>query len=119
MQFLAAGTNELIVIEVRDNGVGIPAALLPRMFDLFRQGEEVPKGVFSGLGIGLALVKSLVELHGGNVSAHSDGVGAGSAFVVRLPRTSVPVHEGPAHRAGVGGLVSVTRRLVTGPMCDA
>jgi len=71
-------------IEVRDTGIGIPADLLPRVFDLFHQGGRRQHG-FSGLGIGLALVKSLVELHGGSITAHSDGEGTGSAFVVLLP----------------------------------
>jgi signal transduction histidine kinase len=78
-------TPELVVIEVRDNGTGIPADLLPRVFDMFEQGSVAQHRGWCGLGIGLALVKSLVELHGGSVSAQSDGQGAGSAFVVRLP----------------------------------
>jgi len=69
------------VLRVRDTGVGIPAELLPRLFELFMQGPR-PQG---GLGIGLTLVKQLVELHGGNVQAFSDGPGRGSEFVVRLP----------------------------------
>ncbi len=77
--------NGMVSIEVRDNGVGIPPELLPRMFDLFRQGDS-HAGIPSGLGIGLALVKSLVELHGGIVSAHSGGTGTGSTFVVLLPQ---------------------------------
>ena len=112
-------TGDLIVIEVRDNGVGISAALLPRVFDLFRQGEQLPTGTFSGLGIGLALVKSFVELHGGNVSAQSDGVGAGSAFVVRLPGANLAIQQGCAHPEFTSGVSHTNRRTVTGPMCDA
>jgi PAS domain S-box-containing protein len=70
---------------VRDNGIGIGADLLPQVFDLFTQGERSPDRAQGGLGLGLALVKSLVELHGGSVAAHSDGVGRGSDFTVRLP----------------------------------
>jgi signal transduction histidine kinase len=77
------------VLRVRDTGVGIPAELLPRLFELFMQGPR-PQG---GLGIGLRLVKQLVELHGGNVQAFSDGPGRGSEFVVRLPAL---VREEPA-----------------------
>jgi signal transduction histidine kinase len=73
-----------VSIEVRDTGIGIPADLLPRVFELFHQGGGRRDG-FSGLGIGLALVKSLVELHGGSITAHSDGKGTGSTFVVLLP----------------------------------
>ena len=78
-------TNSLARIEVRDNGVGITPELLPRVFDLFRQGERPYGAKPSGLGVGLALVRSLVELHGGSVSAHSGGAGTGSTFVVLLP----------------------------------
>jgi PAS domain S-box-containing protein len=70
---------------VRDSGIGIPAALLPRVFDLFVQGERSLDRTESGLGIGLTLVKRLVELHGGSVEARSDGPGKGSEFIVRLP----------------------------------
>jgi signal transduction histidine kinase/ActR/RegA family two-component response regulator len=72
-------------ITVRDNGVGIEADVLPYIFDLFTQAERTPDRSQGGLGIGLALVKSLVGLHGGQVAARSDGPGKGSQFVVRLP----------------------------------
>jgi signal transduction histidine kinase len=74
-----------IVLRVRDNGRGIAPELLPRVFDLFRQGPDHGDGQLGGLGIGLAVVKSLVELHGGSVAAFSDGPGTGSEFEVRLP----------------------------------
>ncbi len=74
-----------VVIEVRDNGRGIHRDLLPRIFDLFQQGDQPGEGEGSGLGIGLALVKSIVNLHDGEISAHSDGPGLGSTFTVRLP----------------------------------
>lgn len=73
------------VIEVRDNGVGMPAALLPNVFELFTQGERTPDRSQGGLGIGLALVRSIVELHDGRVVASSAGEHAGSTFTVRLP----------------------------------
>jgi signal transduction histidine kinase len=73
-----------VVLQVRDNGMGIAPDLLPRVFDLFQQGDGPGDQACGGLGIGLALVKSLVELHGGNVSAFSGGPGTGSQFVVRL-----------------------------------
>jgi len=69
---------------VRDNGRGIPAALLPRIFDMFVQERTTPDGK-GGLGLGLGLVKRLVELHGGTVNATSDGSGKGATFEVRLP----------------------------------
>jgi signal transduction histidine kinase len=74
-----------IVLRVRDNGQGIDPELLPRVFDLFYQVPEQGRQATGGLGIGLALVKSLVELHGGSVAACSDGPGTGCEFVVRLP----------------------------------
>jgi len=74
-------------IRVRDNGIGIPPPLLPRVFDLFTQVDRATERAPGGLGIGLALVRNLVEMHGGTVSAHSEGKGRGSEFVVRLPRS--------------------------------
>jgi CheY-like chemotaxis protein len=73
------------VLSVRDNGVGLDSGLLPRVFDLFAQGDRSLERSQGGLGIGLTLVKTLVELHGGKVSAHSEGAGKGSEFIVRFP----------------------------------
>ena len=81
----AAREDEHAVIRVRDNGIGIKPELLPRIFDMFFQAERQTKDAQGGLGIGLSLVKGLVDLHGGHVEAHSAGPGAGSEFVVRLP----------------------------------
>jgi len=74
-----------IELQVRDNGMGIPADLLPGVFDLFRQGERTLDRAQGGLGIGLTLVRRLVELHGGHVEAHSAGPGLGACFTVWLP----------------------------------
>ena len=71
---------------VRDNGIGIPADLLPHVFDLFTQAERTRDRSQGGLGLGLALVRSLVALHGGSVAVTSDGKGKGAAFTVYLPR---------------------------------
>jgi signal transduction histidine kinase len=76
---------EQVVLRVRDNGRGIAPDLLPRVLDLFRQAPDLGGTGPVGLGIGLALVKSLVELHGGSVAVYSDGPGTGAEFVVRLP----------------------------------
>jgi signal transduction histidine kinase len=73
------------VISVRDNGIGIRPEMLPRVFDLFMQVEPTEGRARQGLGIGLTLVKRLVDLHGGRVEARSSGLGQGSEFVVRLP----------------------------------
>jgi signal transduction histidine kinase/CheY-like chemotaxis protein/ABC-type molybdate transport system substrate-binding protein len=75
-----------VQIEVRDNGTGLDPELLPRVFDLFAQGEATLDRARGGLGIGLSLVKSLVELHGGTVRAASGGLGQGATFTVCLPR---------------------------------
>jgi len=74
-----------VYFEVRDDGIGIEPALLPQVFDLFIQGHQGTERASGGLGLGLALVRSLVALHGGTVEAHSPGRGKGSAFVVALP----------------------------------
>jgi CheY-like chemotaxis protein len=73
------------VVAVRDTGIGIPAAMLPRVFDMFTQVDRNLERAQGGLGIGLSIVKRLVEMHGGRIEAHSDGRGLGSEFVVRLP----------------------------------
>ena len=81
----AAESDTELVIRVRDNGIGIPADLMPMIFKLFTQLDHTSGAAQSGLGIGLALVQRLVEMHGGSVTARSDGLGHGSEFVIRLP----------------------------------
>ena len=80
-----SGSAEEVLIRVKDNGTGIPPEMLPEVFDLFTQVDQALDRTHDGLGIGLALVRKLVEMHGGSVDAHSDGVGHGSEFFVRLP----------------------------------
>jgi signal transduction histidine kinase len=79
-----------VVVTVRDTGVGIPPDVLPRVFDLFTQVDRTLNRSQGGLGIGLALVRRLVELHDGTVSARSDGPGRGAEFTIRLPDESRP-----------------------------
>jgi PAS domain S-box-containing protein len=78
------------VVRVRDDGLGINPELLPSLFDLFMQGKPSLKESQGGLGVGLALVKRLVALHGGQVQAHSEGLDKGSEFIVRLPALPLP-----------------------------
>jgi len=84
--------NDLI-LSVRDTGIGIPPKMLPQIFDMFMQVEQGRTRSHGGLGIGLTLVKSMVQMHGGHVEAHSDGPGLGSEFILRLPRGQAPSEE--------------------------
>ena len=81
---LAAGEG-WAVVRVRDTGIGMAAELIPQLFEVFSQADRSLDRARGGLGLGLALVKGLVDLHGGNVTAESRGLGHGSAFTVRLP----------------------------------
>jgi PAS domain S-box-containing protein len=89
VRFTAKCERNEIVIRVQDSGIGISADLLPHVFEMFRQGDSSLERSRGGLGIGLALVKSLVEMHGGTVAAESEGLGQGSLFTVRLPLASL------------------------------
>ncbi|CAN7520371.1 PAS domain S-box protein [Massilia sp. LjRoot122] len=79
-----------VVVSVRDSGIGIPAAKLPHVFEMFSQAHRDSARGQAGLGIGLTMVRSLVELHGGSVEARSEGLGQGSEFIVRLPLAEAP-----------------------------
>lgn len=89
-------------LRVTDNGKGIGPALLPHVFDLFVQGEAGIDREQGGLGLGLTLVRRLVEMHGGSVEARSEGEGRGSEFIVRLPLMHEP-QPGPAAPEDVAG----------------
>jgi CheY-like chemotaxis protein len=92
----AAREGSEIVISFKDTGTGISAELLPRVFDLFVQSRRTIERSQGGLGLGLAIVKNLVVMHGGSVSAKSEGHGLGSTFTVRLPGTRIsPNPVGP------------------------
>ncbi len=81
----AALQNDDVIVGVRDNGIGISAEVLPNVFELFVQGDRSLERAQGGLGIGLTLVKRLVEMHGGSIQAKSEGPGHGAEFLVRLP----------------------------------
>jgi PAS domain S-box-containing protein len=85
IELFAGVSGEWAELRVVDNGKGIEAGALERIFDLFIQLEPNATGTFGGLGVGLALVRRIVDLHGGSVQAYSDGPGMGSEFVVKLP----------------------------------
>jgi signal transduction histidine kinase len=110
------------VIEIADNGCGISAALLPRIFELFVQGDRTLDRAQGGLGIGLPVVKKLVEMHGGTVTARSRGVGSGSSFEIRLLQvtpaaatltTTVPTNVPPRRIFIVDDNVDAAEALAT------
>jgi PAS domain S-box-containing protein len=91
-------SDAMAVVEVEDNGAGIPADVLPRIFDLFVQVERTLDRSQGGLGIGLSVVRRLIDMHGGKVTARSEGSGKGSTFAIRLPLAAPPpaAREPPA-----------------------
>jgi two-component system CheB/CheR fusion protein len=104
----AGGNGDWIVLEVKDQGRGISPSMLSDIFEMFVQDEQGLERSAGGLGIGLTLVRQIVELHGGKVEAHSDGVGKGSTFVVRFPQLPHAV----IHRANESQLAADARRIV-------
>lgn len=118
----AAHAKGQLSITVRDQGAGIDAEFLPRVFDLFAQADHSLDRSQGGLGIGLTLVKHLVELHGGRVTAHSDGLGRGTEVTVYLPARlagrAVPVQAGPAAPA-VPDAASRSRVLVVDDLAES
>lgn len=107
----ATAAQGRVVIKVRDTGIGIGADMLPHLFDKFVQAPQSLDRSRGGLGLGLAIARSLVQLHGGEIEAHSAGVDAGSEFTIRLPQASAPA-SAPALGAAPGHLASVTPRRV-------
>jgi len=101
-----------VVLRVKDTGIGIAPDMLPRIFDLFVQAERRLDRAQGGIGIGLTLVKKLVELHGGTVGAHSPGVGRGSEFVVRLPALGDHQEAERARAVGQEDAAELPRRRV-------
>jgi CheY-like chemotaxis protein len=120
IQLNVAARDGQLILTVRDNGIGISAEMLPRVFNLFEQAARSADRAQGGLGIGLALVKNLVALHGGAVSAHSDGLGRGSTFTVSLPAARGQLNAGGTahHRAPVAPAGSA-RVLIVDDNLDA
>jgi len=88
--------NNIGELTVTDTGVGVPAEFLPYVFEPFSQADASTRRVHGGLGLGLSIVRQLVEAHGGTISVHSDGEGRGTAFAMQLPLVSMPVEYTPA-----------------------
>jgi PAS domain S-box-containing protein len=104
IEFSGHRQGDDVVISVRDAGFGISADMLPKVFDLFTQGDRSLSRSEGGLGIGLTVVRRLVELHGGTITAESDGPGRGSAFHVRLPAANGRSTSETASKEQPGGL---------------
>ena len=119
VQVSAAREDQTIVIRVKDNGIGISAEMLPRIFDLFTQGKRSADRNEGGLGIGLALVKNLVAMHGGTVTAVSAGRGQGSEFTIRLPQSGVGSPLAPAPAPALRAPAPRKRVLVVDDNVDA
>jgi CheY-like chemotaxis protein len=103
------------VIRIKDNGIGISAELLPRIFDAFKQADAAHARSKGGLGIGLTLARHLIELHGGSIEAQSEGAGRGSEFIIRLPLMEAAVSadaKPPAAPAALPGAPVFKRILV-------
>jgi two-component system CheB/CheR fusion protein len=111
--------NGSATIRVSDNGAGIPAHMVDAVFDLFVQARHTLDHADGGLGVGLTLVRALVEMHGGTVSAHSDGDGKGSEFTVRLPMTSAPDEAQAPDSPAVSGIPAGTTVVVVEDNADS
>ena len=107
----ATPTDGEVLVSVKDTGTGIPKNKLASVFDMFTQVDRSSEGSQGGLGIGLTLVKRLVEMHGGSVEAKSEGEGQGSEFVVRLPLLSGATDAAPA-AAGIAPQTTPKRRIL-------
>jgi PAS domain S-box-containing protein len=108
IQLTAAVAGDVVRISVRDTGIGIAPAMLPRVFEMFTQVDHASQHTQGGLGIGLCIAKRLVEMHGGSLVARSEGVGTGSEFTVELPLRSTS--SGDLHPSTSDSTLSVAHR---------
>jgi PAS domain S-box-containing protein len=115
----ARTAQDEVLISVEDNGIGISAEDLPRVFGMFAQVRSAQEHAAGGLGIGLALAKGIVEMHGGRIEASSGGTGKGSRFVVRLPELTKPIVPSTANAARANGHSANKRILVADDNRDA
>jgi signal transduction histidine kinase len=111
--------SSAVCIQVKDTGIGIPADMLERVFDLFVQAESHANGKHPGLGIGLALVRGLVDLHGGTVHATSEGANQGTEFTVRLPLISTATSRSPVPAEPDAKLTETLRILIIDDNVDS
>jgi signal transduction histidine kinase/ActR/RegA family two-component response regulator len=119
LRLTATADGDLSTVAIVDTGVGIPAAMLPRIFEMFTQLQAHRDRTHGGLGIGLALAKRLVELHGGTIEAKSDGTGRGSTFIIRLPVARVVQAVGASRLRDKGPATSACRVLIAEDNRDA
>jgi two-component system CheB/CheR fusion protein len=104
-----------LVVEISDNGIGISPESMPRIFDAFEQGERSRTRVFGGLGLGLAISRAIVDLHGGSLTATSEGRNKGAKLVIRLTTVSAPAAAGtpqPSKRPGTPASLRPLRVLL-------
>jgi signal transduction histidine kinase/CheY-like chemotaxis protein len=111
-----SSTGDSVKVEISDTGTGISAEFMPRLFDLFAQADRTLDRAEGGLGIGLSVVKKLMDMHGGRISARSEGLGRGSTFEFVLPRVEAPAPAGEEARSAI---VRSRRILVVDDNADA
>lgn len=122
IRIAATHVEDMVELRVKDNGIGIAPPMLSQIFDLFVQADQASVRSQGGLGIGLTLVRNLVELHGGEVAAHSDGIGTGTEIVVRLPMHRLPkrlANDETPHTNTVAQDIAGRRLLVVDDNRDA
>jgi CheY-like chemotaxis protein len=126
IELIAEADDDVVHVRVRDQGIGLSAEQARDIFELFSQADTAIERAHGGLGIGLTLVRRLAEMHGGEVSVHSDGIGHGSEFVVRLPLETAPAPSAeeaprrlPAPSVRAGKTANRRRALVVDDNRDA
>lgn len=118
VEIACAGEGDMAVITIKDSGEGIAPEFLPHIFERFRQADPSYTRRHGGLGLGLAIAKQLVELHGGNIDVRSEGPGQGSTFMVRLPLKEPAEEGGCAERAPTAGHSATNGRSLAAPSSD-
>jgi len=112
IELIVGREGDEAVIRVKDEGIGIPPQLLPKVFDMFMQIDSSLEKSQGGLGVGLSIVKRLMEMHGGSVEARSEGPGKGSEFILRLPVVHAEVQEDSVHEIPPQPHTNSSRRIL-------